>query len=324
LLTGLVYADTKDVDYNTASDYTINSADIDKIVVDNASNGLVTLVPPVAIDSSHSLWGNVISVWHMNGAGNINNNDTIIDNKAGTNNGTANGIGMAYQTGRLNQGIDFDGADNYVNIGSVGSAGIADPNTNSEGTIMAWVKRSGGGVIYSEQENTPSATLMLTATYFSIHDGGAFKTVNTFTSPPTGEWYHLAATWDSDSIDIYLNGVGNSADYSGTTQPFKTPMIGTNYGGGFVAGSFSGLIDEVVIFNKALSPVEIQSFLYPQDKHYVKYDAGSVWQSGDLDILNSITPSFGGGNEGTVEYSFEIDGVDKWFTGRYQYWKFVE
>jgi hypothetical protein len=49
---------------------------------------------------------------------------------------------------------------------------------------------------------------------------------------------------------------------------------------------------------------------YSIEKPYVKYDTDFIWRPLNFDKLNSITPF---GVIGTVEYSFEIDGVDKWW-----------
>ncbi|MCZ7398493.1 MAG: LamG domain-containing protein, partial [Candidatus Methanoperedens sp.] len=81
-----------------------------------------------------------------------------------------------------------------------------------------------------------------------------------------GEWYHIAATYDRTTFKIYINGV---LDNSVNTQ--YTPYQ-NNYqlviGRGCVGDpclfkpsnpSFNGTIDEVRIYNRALSASEIQA-----------------------------------------------------------------
>jgi hypothetical protein len=306
LLTGLVYADTKDVYYNTASDYTVS--DSDEIVVDNGSSGLAELLP-IEINSSHSLWGNVISVWHMN-------NDAWDDPKGG-NDGVLGGDPSFSDTDKMlgSDAGSFDG-DDYVSIPEDDTS--LDISTDM--TVSAWVKSGSSGTIISKCTNGNRAW------YFNIwsdggiiiyisEDGGSvnrwyrqssIKTVN------DNQWHHVAFTLESsNTLNVYVDGALSNGTLEGNPSSIHINDVKVTIGGWEDSGGFNGLIDEVAIFNKALNLAEIQSLIsYPQDKPYVKYDAGSVWQPMNLDSLNSIIPS---GVVGTVEYSFEINGTDKWW-----------
>jgi hypothetical protein len=67
--------------------------------------------------------------------------------------------------------------------------------------------------------------------------------------PVVGKWYHLAGTWGSEGIKIYVDAV-----LKATTPYFGSAPSTTNH---MIGASFVGLIDEVEIFNRALSPDEI-------------------------------------------------------------------
>jgi hypothetical protein len=79
---------------------------------------------------------------------------------------------------------------------------------------------------------------------------------------PLSSWSHLAGTYDGTNIRLYVNGVLvrttlMTAGMPGTVGPLR---IGGNevslpFGGQF----FKGLIDEIRIYNRALSQAEIQS-----------------------------------------------------------------
>jgi hypothetical protein len=331
LSTGLVYADTKDVDYNTASHYTVRTGAEDKIVVDNGSSGLVELVPigGVELSGSHSLWGNVISVWHMD-------NDAWDDPKGG-NDGSI-GVGDPSFTISSKLGThagSFDGDDSVVtatdstfafgsNPFSIGFWFKYDASSPSS-YIISWGDAEGG------TDNCQG--------YWAVNaDSGGIRfgwvdidalpknwpSLKTVGAPSTidEEWHHIVVTRDgSNNVYIYIDGINYPTLFNGETltsltninpienQPIRFAHIKSS--GGYTYSKLT--IDEVAIFNKALSLAEIQTlFLYPPDKPYVKYDIGFVWQPGDIGNLNSITPS---GVVGTVEYSFEIDGVDKWWNG---------
>src|SRR5262249_5498738 len=76
-------------------------------------------------------------------------------------------------------------------------------------------------------------------------------------SPDVDEWYHLAVTRSRGTFTIYVNGAPVASEKSDIIIPNpNAPLtIGQGEGGGF----FSGLIDEVAIYDRALSPDEVKA-----------------------------------------------------------------
>jgi PKD repeat protein len=75
----------------------------------------------------------------------------------------------------------------------------------------------------------------------------------------TGQWYNLAMTYDGHSVKLYINGQLDSEDNrpSGTITPSPYPlMFAEAYYPGHLSW-FDGLIDEVRIYDRALSEAEI-------------------------------------------------------------------
>ena len=73
--------------------------------------------------------------------------------------------------------------------------------------------------------------------------------VNTF--------YHLACTWSGSTVSLYINGalntsVAQSITPAGNTSPLYIGQFGGN------ADRFSGVIDEVRIYNRALTLTQVQ------------------------------------------------------------------
>ena len=77
---------------------------------------------------------------------------------------------------------------------------------------------------------------------------------------PLGVWTHLAVTYDGTTLRLYVNGVlrsstAASGGIAASTAPLRIggntvfSVPGTEY--------FAGLIDEVRIYNRALSAAEI-------------------------------------------------------------------
>jgi concanavalin A-like lectin/glucanase superfamily protein len=84
------------------------------------------------------------------------------------------------------------------------------------------------------------------------------------TAIPLNEWVHVAGTLDGSTGDmkLYLNGV-LVAQTTTAIRPFG-PLLGPGVAIGNTATHefpFSGLIDEVVLYNRALSPGEVMSLV---------------------------------------------------------------
>src|SRR5256885_647369 len=89
----------------------------------------------------------------------------------------------------------------------------------------------------------------------------------------TGVWYHVAGTWDSTGLRIYVNGVlENTNAVMGLTRgQSNLPLRIGDCGGGVdvrcgTPRFFQGLIDESEVFNRALTASEIVAI----------YNAGST------------------------------------------------
>ena len=131
-------------------------------------------------------------------------------------------------------------------------------------TLEAWVKPSAlsgwqsvllkeqpGNLAYALYANTdgnvPSGELYL----------GYNADIRGASQLPLNTWSHVAVTYDSSSLKFYLNGsLVFSKALTGTITTSNDPL---RIGGNTIWGEyFKGLIDEVRIYNKALSAGEIQ------------------------------------------------------------------
>jgi len=93
--------------------------------------------------------------------------------------------------------------------------------------------------------------------------GAGLDQFNTFnTNFGTGKWYHLVATRDASAKEwkLYVNGTQFGSTYSYTNNPTggttATLMIGNDLNSGSV---FDGIIDNVIIYNRTISPEQVLS-----------------------------------------------------------------
>ncbi|MEI6503020.1 MAG: LamG domain-containing protein, partial [Armatimonadota bacterium] len=74
---------------------------------------------------------------------------------------------------------------------------------------------------------------------------------------PTGRWVHLAGTFDGQTIRVYMEGeLRGTMDRPGPLKPSNLPLTLGSYEAGHPA-FFTGLLDEVKLWNRALTAEEI-------------------------------------------------------------------
>jgi hypothetical protein len=100
---------------------------------------------------------------------------------------------------------------------------------------------------------------------FAITDTMNNKQATSTTTILNTGWHYLVGTFDGSFVKIYVDGVmENSVSISGTTMSGSSDVfIGANNFG----GSGAGTIEEVRIFNRALSASEIQTY-YQQSQGF--------------------------------------------------------
>ncbi len=130
-------------------------------------------------------------------------------------------------------------------------------------TLEAWVRPSSNGgakvVIYKER-NTAFAYGLWSSTSSSKPRAAVRTSVdymaNAPTSIPTNAWTHLAATYDGLRIRLFVNGVEVDTVLAVSTITASSGAL--RIGGNSRTEYFKGLIDDVRIYNRALSAAEIQ------------------------------------------------------------------
>jgi type II secretory pathway pseudopilin PulG len=165
----------------------------------------------------------------------------------------------AWVAGKVNGALTFDGVNDYVNVGnSFPSVGVI--------TVSAWVKPSSIGVdrqIASKGfDGTKTEWELKTTTAggqvsFRHWAPGAVG-VQSIHSLTAGVWTHIAGTYDGATWKIYWNGVlDNQATAGGMVATTRNLCIGAVDINGSPGQFWSGAIDEVRIYSRALSAPEI-------------------------------------------------------------------
>ena len=178
------------------------------------------------------------------------------------NDGTLVG-GTSFAGGMLGRAFSFDGLDDHVVVPDSDNLNAANGIT-----VEAWVyltgKQGQNRDIISKDGELTQRQFILTASNldrFRAHVGvtGGLQFFDGQVPVQLNRWYHVAMTYDGASLKLYVDGkLDGSIPVSGpivaTTEPVRI-------GGGAPVGRaplhFPGLIDEVQIFNRALSDCQI-------------------------------------------------------------------
>jgi PKD repeat protein len=178
----------------------------------------------------------------------------VADASGNGNNGTLVG-GVTWVQGRFGPALMFDGVSGRVDIPDSASLRLA-----SGMTLAAWVNPSivssaWRDVIYKGVDNY---YLMASSSQGSAPAGraGAVKAFGPG-SLPLNTWTYLAVTYDRTAVRLFVNGsLVSTVPY---TAPISTSSYPLQLGGDGVFGQyFKGTIDEVRVYNRALSQAEIQ------------------------------------------------------------------
>jgi len=206
--------------------------------------------------------GDITDSSGMGNDGQINNNVDFVSAKEGL-------------------GASFDSSTDYIQIPT--------SITASQGTVLMWVK---AGTVPASQylighttgttskawtdrvqlyTDDPSANLDLGLGDSHERDLAIFDLDN--------EWHHIALTWDNGDYNVYVDAVSQPTDtYTGLNSLKSFMDIGNNGNEADRTEGFNGLIDEVMIYERALSSQEIQKL----------YNPGSVLL-GDVNLDDEIT-----------------------------------
>jgi hypothetical protein len=88
--------------------------------------------------------------------------------------------------------------------------------------------------------------------------GAAFQVLDSTVTLATGTFRHLACTWNGATLALYVDGALNTSAAQTVTPASNTaPLLLGQFGGN--SDQLSGILDEVRIYDRALSAAEVQA-----------------------------------------------------------------
>ncbi|CAB1063265.1 T1SS secreted agglutinin RTX, partial [Olavius sp. associated proteobacterium Delta 1] len=241
---------------------------------------------------------------------------TVVDSSGNGNTGVISGAGWTAEA-KFGKALSFDGVNDWV---TVNDANVLDLSTGV--TLEAWVyptePLSGrswatviikGAALYYLAANsdldTPSTGIIV----------GGYRDLYGILTLPANNWAHLAGTYDGVNQRLFIDGVEVTS--RAQIGEFETSDGPLHFGGNSVWGEFfPGMIDEIRVYNRALSVTEIQADMntpvepLSQDIPLMLIEDVALEETDTLSVnaVFTVTLSAVSQDEVTVSYS-TIDGT---------------
>jgi len=184
---------------------------------------------------------------------------TVNDASGNGNTGTIKEA-VRVNTGKYGKALQFDGINDWVTVNDSATLDLTNAMTleawvypqslaNNGGTVL--LKEKSGGAVYNlyayETGDLP----------VSSFNDGTYRVISGTSALPINQWTHLVATYDGQYQRLYVNGTQ-------IAQRAQTGLIQQGgilrIGGNSVWGEyFKGYIDEVRVYNRALTATEVKN-----------------------------------------------------------------
>lgn len=205
--------------------------------------------------------------------------------------------------------VDFDGVDDYVDTA------FRPDFIHTNATLSFWANMDNftGGQVFGCHNGKRFYCGFAAGGVAMMGVQNVFKYSVDITGPAadgtagieTGTWVHIALVAEGGTATYYANGAfRDSMTYtqSSDSNPDKDFLIGA-VNNASIGSYMEGLLDEVAIFDSALSAAQIKS-IYNGGKpqSLASYNPVAWWRMGDNDggTGSTITDQGSGGNNGTL------------------------
>ncbi|PLX21290.1 hypothetical protein C0584_03125 [Candidatus Parcubacteria bacterium] len=284
----------------------------DEILAVEVQPAVTTVNPSTALGLDDGLVG----YWTFDGPDIDWDNNLVYDKSGEGNNGVASGSPIAVN-GKFGQAFEFDGIDDFIQVSDDTSLDIS-----SEITLSAWVRpgdEDATNRVISKNDDAYELTVNADETVsFGINTwyGDADKTITSDIALIQGEWSHIVGIFDGDNLAVYVNNVSKVEDTAESSITLNNDelFIGRRLSAG---REFSGRIDEVRIYNRALSSSELGTLYRKgqaviQSNEHVYHNKGLVgywsfdgpdmdWASTTAEVLDSSGYGYNGDLTGSYK-----------------------
>lgn len=251
---------------------------------------------------------------------------TTYDATGNNNNGIlVNGVARASSTCKAGDCLSFDGINDYITFGDINNF-----DATTAFTVSAWINRQGDSVsgeagTIAGKWNTGEAK----GWFLEIADSDHATNANQFrffisgvsdtsfyatTTTSNGTWYHVAAVYNGAMKYIYINTASSSEEATGSpTTTNDQFQAGFDTGSGGSSNYFNGYIDDVRIYNRALSGDEIKK-IYNGKAFTRSFSVENVCRTSDASSsISGVSPCADGSS--TDPSTQKVTTIVEWTAG---------
>jgi hypothetical protein len=179
-----------------------------------------------------------------------------------------------WTSGKSGKALRLDGSNDFVAVGDKASLKLSGNSI----TISAWVRHESDTfktweAIATKGDGTYRLTLcgdglgcsggVQNGFYFALNAASVIS-FSSVVVPQTGRWYHVAVTYDGTTAIMYINGVRSASDTGSDTIANDTTSFYIGENSGSLGRQWTGTIDEVRVYNRALSSAEVVNLANPR------------------------------------------------------------
>jgi hypothetical protein len=174
-------------------------------------------------------------------------------------------FGPTWTMGKIDGALSFDGVNDYVKI-----ADTVKYYLQTSYTVSAWIKTNtivSNNVIAAYRHNVDANPVLFQLDHFNedirltvrddAHNAAQAVYLNVLT---TITWYHIAGIRNGNDVNVYVNGNSGipGSETLGAINPDNLKIGALRFAGNPTSNYFDGIIDDVRIYDRALTAGEIE------------------------------------------------------------------
>lgn len=192
--------------------------------------------------------------------------DTVLDFSGNENHGEVIGK-LKWVKGQFGQAIEFPGeAGNYISVKDSKSL-----NPKEQFSITCWVNPADVSTwsrLVSKDDETVGRDYLLGTgakliEFGTWHPDGSRSLLDTVQGLEVNQWQHVAGTYDGADVVVYIDGkeIGRMSAAGKGMMDTDTPLVFGYYTDNVRPEAYKGVLDDVGIFDVALSLPEIKAIM---------------------------------------------------------------
>lgn len=211
----------------------------------------------------------LIGRWNFDsGSGAITNGQTagLQDSSGRSNNGVAynaNGTGMSFVPGKFGSAVQLDGIDDYVRLPN----SLSFINAHGPISISLWANASATTSVIRRMFSDNCNEIGIHQSASNKIGGEVYNNIDSTQDMTPGSWFHIVVEQDQPKglpgtvIKLYINGsyISQTTKTISTDNGINDPPFGIGFDPCYSEAKFAGIIDDVRVYNHALSDGDVQA-----------------------------------------------------------------